>query len=150
MQRLDDEQLARLRCLHRAAATEAIEHVDAVAAEVADLMALTPAWTAPHREILVTLGATDPGEPDCPQVTDLDFPAIGLTRAEWTGGGLYLELAPEVDEPDRWMMFKILGSEPRIWDVHAPDGTQVEHRMPGLFVRTRRVTAAIELTPGSY
>ena len=30
------------------------------------------------------------------------------------------------------------------------EGTRVEHRMPGLFVRTPIVTGRLELTPGSY
>ena len=150
MRRLGQDQLERLRALHSAATAGEALDADAVRAEVVELAALTPAWAAPHQEILLALGAEPLPEPECPHVVDLPFPSVGMTRAEWIDGGLFMELAPVEDEPDRKMMFRVAGSEPRIWDVHGPDGTRVEHRMPGLFVRTPIVTGRLELTPGSY
>lgn len=150
MRRLGQDQLERLRALHAAATAGEPLEPETVRAEVRELAALTPAWVAPHQDILLALGAEPLPEPECPLVVDLPFPSVGLTRAEWVDGGLFMELAPVEDEPGRKMMFRVAGSEPRIWDVHGPDGTRVEHRMPGLFVRTPIVTGRLELTPGSY
>ena len=150
MRRLRQDQLERLRALHAGAVAGESLEVESVRAEVVELAELTPAWVAPHQHILLGIGAEPLPEPECPHVVDLPFPSVGLARAEWIDGGLFMELAPIIDEPDRKMMFRVAGSEPRIWDVHGPDGTRVEHRMPGLFVRTPIVTGRLELTPGSY
>jgi hypothetical protein len=116
----------------------------------------TPAWVEPYRAIvglLVERGADLLAEPpiaSCPQVVDVNFPTVALSRAEWRDGGLYLTLAPRTVDPDAWTMFRVVGVEPRLWDLHAPDGTTYEATARGIHVRTRKVAADIEFTPGSY
>lgn len=86
----------------------------------------------------------------CPQVVDVDFPALALRRAEWVDGALHLRLTPLRDDPQQRTTFRIVGAEPRQWDLTAPDGTTLEVSAAGVIVRTPMVEADLILTPGSY
>jgi hypothetical protein len=90
-----------------------------------------------------------PLEP-CPQVVDVDFPTVALRSAEWVAGALHLELAPLREEPRRQTEFRIVGAEPRQWDLTAPEGTTLDVTTSGVTVRMPMVDAQVILTPGSY
>ena len=86
----------------------------------------------------------------CPQVVDVDFPALAFTRAEWERGGLYLTLAPLVERPDERTTFRIVGVEPRQWDVAGIDGVTMDATGSGTLVRVPLVAGDLSFTPGSY
>ena len=86
----------------------------------------------------------------CPQVVDVDFPSVAFTRAEWVNGSLYLRMAPLREDPKVRTSFRIVGAEPRQWDLIAPDGTTIELTSRGVNVRVPMVHADLEFTPGSY
>ena len=86
----------------------------------------------------------------CPQVVDVDFPAVALRRAEWVDGALHLRLAPLREDLRQKTTFRIIGAEPRQWDLTAPDGTSLDVSATGVLVRTPMVAADLILTPGSY
>ena len=90
-----------------------------------------------------------PLEP-CPQIVDVDFPSMAISRAEWVRGNLHMTLAPLHEDPNRFTSFRIVGAEPRNWDVHGVDGATFELTMSGLNVRVPMVHADIELIRGSY
>ena len=86
----------------------------------------------------------------CPQVVDVDFPAVALRRAEWVDGALYLRLAPLHEDARRKTTFRVIGVEPRQWDLTAPEGTTLDVSAAGVIVGTPMVDADLILTPGSY
>lgn len=87
----------------------------------------------------------------CPQVVDVDFPDVALSRAEWrSDGGLYLTMAPRVEDPNRWTSFRITGVEPRQWDLTGINGTTLDVRRDSVQVRCPMVHGDLEFTPGSY
>ena len=88
--------------------------------------------------------------PSCPQVVDVDFPTVALTRAEWVRGALHLRLSPLGENPNARTTFRIVGAQPRMWDLIAPDGTTLEMTAKALHVRVPLVHADLEFTPGSY
>lgn len=90
-----------------------------------------------------------PLEP-CPQIVDVDFPAMALSRAEWVDGNLHLSLAPLVEDPHRFTSFRIVGAEPRNWDVHGIEGATFELTTTGVNVRVPMIHADIEVIRGSY
>lgn len=90
-----------------------------------------------------------PIEP-CPQVVEVDFPDVAMTRAEWIDGNLYLQVAVRHEDPERRTSFRIVGAEPRLWDVHAPERTIVDVRLSGIHVTMPMVNGAVELFRGSY
>lgn len=90
-----------------------------------------------------------PLEP-CPQVVGVDFPAMALTRAEWVGGNLRLRLAPLREDPTKRTSFRIVGAEPRIWDVHGMDGVSLDLSTSGLDVRVPLIAGDLELIRSSY
>lgn len=90
-----------------------------------------------------------PLEP-CPQVVDVDFPTVALSRAEWIGGALYLRLNPLVEDPKRWTTFRIVGVEPRLWYLTGIEGATMDVRPDSVIVRTPLVAGELEFTPGSY
>jgi hypothetical protein len=90
-----------------------------------------------------------PLEP-CPQVVDVEFPEVALTRAEWHRGGLYITLAPLVEDPSRYTTFRITGVEPRQWDLAGIDRTTLDVRRDSVLVRCPMVSGDLEFTPGSY
>ncbi len=86
----------------------------------------------------------------CPQIVDVDFPAMAFTRAEWIGGNLHLRLAPLREDRNRFTSFRLVGAEPRQWDVHGLDGVSLELTTSGLTIRVPMVAADLDLLRGSY
>ena len=112
-----------------------------------------------YNAFLAAAEATGPGmwerlsaaplEP-CPQVVDVDFPAIALTRAEWRSEALYLTLDPLVEDPKKWTTFRIVGVEPRLWYLTGIEGATMDVRPDAVVVRVPMVAGDLEFTPGSY
>jgi hypothetical protein len=90
-----------------------------------------------------------PLEP-CPQLVDVDFPSMAFTRAEWIDGNLHLRLAPLHENPTVFTSFRLVGAEPRNWDVHGLDGVSLDLTTSGLNIRVPVVHADVELIRGSY
>ena len=88
--------------------------------------------------------------PPCPQVVDVDFPTMALSRAEWVNGALHLGLAPHRENPNLRTTFRIVGAEPRQWDLSGIDGASMDVTANGVIVRVPLINANIEFTPGSY
>ena len=86
----------------------------------------------------------------CPQIVDVDFPTMAFTRAEWIGGNLRLRLAPLHEDPAKRTSFRILGAEPRNWDVHGMDGVSLDLSSTGLDVRVPLIAGDLELIRSSY
>ena len=86
----------------------------------------------------------------CPQIVDVDFPAVALSRADWEGETLRLTLAPLVDDPGRVTQFRIVGVEPRLWWVNGIDGVSLDVRSNQVVVRCPMVAGDLEFTPSSY
>jgi hypothetical protein len=90
-----------------------------------------------------------PLEP-CPQLVGVDFPTMAFTRAEWVDGNLRLRLAPLRNDPLKRTGFRIIGAEPRNWDVHGIDGVSLDLSTTGLDVRVPLVAGDLELIRSSY
>jgi hypothetical protein len=90
-----------------------------------------------------------PLEP-CPQIVDVDFPSMAFSRAEWVDGNLHLRLAPLRDDPTEFTSFRLVGAEPRNWDVHGLDGATLDLTTSGLNIRVPLVSADVVLVRGSY
>jgi len=90
-----------------------------------------------------------PLEP-CPQIVDVDFPNMAFTRAEWIDGNLHLRLAPLREDPDAKTYFRIVGAEPRNWEVHGLDGFRLELTMSGLNVTAPMMAGDVAFIRSSY
>jgi len=88
--------------------------------------------------------------PGCPQVVGVDFPTMALDRAEWIGSSLYLGLAPRFEDPNVYTTFRIVGVEPRQWDIGGIDGAMVEAKSDGVVVRVPLIKSTMTFTPSSY
>jgi hypothetical protein len=86
----------------------------------------------------------------CPQIVGVDFPAMAFSRAEWVDGNLRLRLAPLREDPSRWTGFRIVGAEPRNWEVHGIDGVSLDLSTTGLDVRVPMIAGDLELIRSSY
>lgn len=86
----------------------------------------------------------------CPQVVGIDFPDMALSRAEWVGGNLHLGLAPRAEDATRSTSFRVVGAEPRMWDVHGVENARIESTMSGLNVRVPMVKTEMALIRSSY
>jgi hypothetical protein len=86
----------------------------------------------------------------CPQIVGVDFPTMAFTRAEWVDGNLRLRLAPLREDPTRRTSFRIVGAEPRNWDVHGIDGVSLDLSTTGLEVRVPLIAGDLELIRSSY
>lgn len=86
----------------------------------------------------------------CPQIVDVDFPTMAFTRAEWVDGNLRLRLAPLREDPKVFTSFRIVGAEPRNWDVHGFDGASLDLTSTGLNVRVPLIAGDLELIRSSY
>lgn len=86
----------------------------------------------------------------CPQIVGVDFPTMALTRAEWIDGNLHLRLAPLVNDPSRSTSFRLVGAEPRNWDVHGIEGATLELTSTGVDIRVPMIDADVVLIRGSY
>jgi hypothetical protein len=90
-----------------------------------------------------------PIEP-CPQVVEVDFPDVAFTRAEWVNGNFYGTVKVREPNPEKRTSFRIVGAEPRLWDVHAPDRTFVDVKLSGIHIAMPMVDGDIELLRGNY
>ena len=90
-----------------------------------------------------------PLEP-CPKIVDVDFPTMAFTRAEWVDGNLRLRLAPLREDPTKRTGFRIIGAEPRNWDVHGIDGVSLDLSSTSLDVRVPLIAGELELIRSSY
>jgi len=86
----------------------------------------------------------------CPQIVDVDFPSMAFSRAEWIDGNLHLGLAPLRADPNVRTGFRLVGAEPRNWDVHGIEGASVELTTTGVNIRVPMISADIQLIRGSY
>ncbi len=85
-----------------------------------------------------------------PQVVDVDFPTMAFDRAEWIGSSLYLGLAPLYENPNVYTTFRIVGVEPRQWDIAGIDGAMVDAKSDGVVVRVPLRKTLMSFTPSSY
>jgi len=86
----------------------------------------------------------------CPQIVDVDFPTMAFSRAEWIDGNLHLRLAPLREDRNVFTSFRLVGAEPRQWDVHGLDGVSADLTTSGVNIRVPMVAADLELVRGSY
>lgn len=86
----------------------------------------------------------------CPQIVDVDTKNMGFDRAEWVGGNLHLGLAPNLEDPSVSTSFRVVGAEPRMWDIHGVENARMESRMSGLNLRVPMVKADVTLIRSSY
>jgi hypothetical protein len=84
------------------------------------------------------------------QVVDLDFPTLGLRRAEWSNGFLFLRLDPRREDHAARSTFRLVGAEPRVWWVSGAPDITVEMSARDVTVRVPMVAATIEFAPSSY
>lgn len=75
----------------------------------------------------------------CPQVVDVDFPAVALTRAEWDGDVLHLRVAMRREDRRGATSFRVVGAEPGDWIVEGIEGATVGAGPDGLSIRTPTV-----------
>ena len=85
----------------------------------------------------------------CPQVVDVDFPNVALTRAEWHGETLLLTIDPLAPDPSAWTEFRIVGVEPVLWRVNGIEGVTIDVRSDSVVVRLPRVAGDLEFTRSS-
>lgn len=144
--------LERLRTWYRTLDTGTSEAEDAVDTwnEIEQMARRTPAWIEPSRTICDRLGLVRSPEPSCPQLVDVDFPTMGFARAEWVDGNLCLRLAPERENPSVFTSFRVVGAEPRNWDVHGIDGVSLDLTSSALHVRVPLIAGDVELIRSSY
>lgn len=90
-----------------------------------------------------------PLEPQ-PQVVGVDFPAVALRTAEWRNGELHLELAVRDEDPSARTTFRIVGAEPRVWELTGIDGASLDHTAHALIVRVPKVSGWLTFGRGSY
>lgn len=83
----------------------------------------------------------------CAQVVGVDFPRVGMRRAEWIGGTLRLNLAPLHADPTQRTTFRVLGAEPGPWQITGPEGASVSVTDEGLIVAAPLVDAELEISP---
>lgn len=93
--------------------------------------------------------SASPLEP-CPQIVDVDFPTMAFTRAEWVDGNLRMRLAPLREDPRVFTSFRIVGAEPRNWDVHGMDGVSLDLTSTALNVRVPLIAGDLEFIRSSY
>ena len=88
--------------------------------------------------------------PTCPQIVDVDFPTVALSRAEWINGCLHLRLAPLHENPAARTTFRLVGVEPRVWCCTGIDGVTLDFTAHAVIVRVPLVHGDLEFAPGSY
>lgn len=86
----------------------------------------------------------------CPQVVDVDFPTLALSQAEWVDGALLLHLAPLQEDPRTFTSFRIVGAEPRLWEVSGIEGATIDVTAGSVLVRAPLVEGDLHFTPSSY
>lgn len=93
--------------------------------------------------------AGPPPQP-CPQIVDVDFPRLAVTRAEWANGCLVLRLVALEEQRTVFSSFRIIGAEPRIWCMYGLDGASTDVTSREVIVRVPLRSGELEFTPGSY
>ena len=83
-------------------------------------------------------------------VVDLDEPGVRLTSLVAGPGGFRLQFDVDDPDPQRKFFFRIVGVEPRMWDVTGPQGLYYEVTTSALTVRMPKLAAVVEFTEGSY
>lgn len=166
--KLSEESLDWLRSLDQGTTSNQLA-VDA--ARLLETAKQTPAWIEPYEAIALRLigqlGAdqSDVATSDaalaaltqvlslpdrCPQVVGIDFPSLAFSRAEWLSGNLHLTIVAKTDDPSKRSMFRIVGAEPRVWDLTAVDGTSLQFTQGGVIVSLPSVSGDLEFVAGSY
>ncbi len=164
---LPPESLAWLRDQHATAGAFAAPTT--TAAKLRELAALTPAWIQPYRDIAIRLA--DQTSDDCsdaatfirdtlvelvelaevcPQVVGVDFPSIVLSRAEWLRGNLHVEVDAEAEQVSTRTMLRIVGAEPRVWELNGIAGASMEFTQAAVLVTFPRESGELEFVAGSY
>lgn len=85
-----------------------------------------------------------------PQVVGVDFPDVALRTAEWRNGDLHLELHVRNEDPSAKTTFRIVGAEPRVWELAGIDGASMDNTAHGVIVRVPKVSGALTFTASSY
>ena len=108
-------------------------------------------WLLPKRPVL-ELGKRCPPLPlsRAPRSSALTSPLWPSIGAEWIGSSLYLGLAPLYENPSVYTTFRIVGVEPRQWDIAGIDGAMVDARADGVVVRVPLKKTLMTFTPSSY
>jgi hypothetical protein len=118
-----------------------------------DLSAAAQAWLVAASLVdqpgVVTRALNEPWTP-CPQVVDVEYPALTLRRAEWVRGCLLLGLMPQRDDPQRRTTFRIVGAEPRVWCFSGLDGARLDCTSQAQIVTVPMRRADVEFAEGSY
>lgn len=86
----------------------------------------------------------------CPQIIDVDFPNVALTRAEWIGEALHVTLAPRVENPRVMTSFRFENRGARLFSLTGIEGATMEVRANYTIVRVPMVHGSLEFTHGSY
>ncbi|MGI9615760.1 MAG: hypothetical protein ACR2QO_22800 [Acidimicrobiales bacterium] len=86
----------------------------------------------------------------CPQVVGVDFPTVAMSRAQWVKGALHLQISVLEEQPRKTTTFRIVGAEPRLWEVTGIDGAAVDFTAQAVVVRIPQVNGELTFTPGSY
>ncbi len=146
---------------------ESFDFVDA-ANQLNDMARATPAWIESYATIRTQLNErrpTDVATPEskafeslsslaqgatCPQVVDIDFPALALRRAEWINESLHLKLDHLHEQHGRFTTFRIVGVEPRLWYLTGINGTTMDVTAKATTVTVPLINGDLEITPGSY
>ncbi len=83
----------------------------------------------------------------CPQIVDVDFPSVALSRAEWVENSLHLTLAPLREDPASVTTFRLVDAEARDWSITGISGATVEVGPDGLHVKVPIVNGDLKLAP---
>jgi len=86
----------------------------------------------------------------CPQLVGVDVDELVLSQAEWIDGNLRVGLSPRQVDPSRSTGFRLIGAEPRNWEVHGLDGVRLDLTTTGLDISVPMVDATFDLIRSSY
>ncbi len=89
-----------------------------------------------------------PLEP-CPQVVDVEFPNVALSRARWSDGALDLQLSVLDPDPGRETHFRIVGVDTRKAWVLTEGAGSLEAGERELRVRAPKKAGALQLRPAA-
>ncbi len=85
-----------------------------------------------------------------PQIVDVDFPRLALSRAQWSRDCLVLRLVAAEESRTVFSTFRLVGAEPRIWCVAGVDGVSTDVTSREVIVRVPLRSGELEFAPGSY
>ncbi len=85
--------------------------------------------------------------PPCAQAVGVDFPAVALSRAEWSGDTLHITIVPLVEQPDQQTEFSVVGLEPgRGWKVVGAAGAHVSATAHGVKIVADLVASSFSVS----